>query len=101
MNIRKFFRVLSATPAVIRRRRARGGFTHSQFQNAFVLIESMLFAFAMLGAAIWYGKGHPEDMMRWFGAAVFSVGLLALWFYLLARAYQALCRAAQRIETDR
>lgn len=88
-------------PAVIRRRRARGGFTHSQFQNAFVLIESMLFALAMLGAAIWYGKRHPEDMMRWFGATVFSVGLLALWIYLLGRAYQALRRAVQRMEIYR
>lgn len=101
MNIREFFRVLSATPAVIRRRRARGGFTHSQFQNAIVLIESLLFAHAMLGAAIWYGKEHPEDMMRWFGATVFSVGLSVLWMYLLARAYRALRRAVQKMEIQR
>jgi hypothetical protein len=55
----------------------------------------------MLGAAIWYGKEHPEDMMRWFGATVFSVGLIVLWMCLLARAYQALRSAVQKVEIQR
>ncbi|AEG68821.1 hypothetical protein PP715_21345 [Ralstonia solanacearum] len=98
MSIRDFFKVLTAIPAVIGRRRARGGFTHEAWQNGFALVELLLFPHGVFGAAIWYAKGHQEDPMRWFGAVVVSCALVWIWAYLLQHAYRALERAAQRLE---
>ncbi|WP_247308934.1 hypothetical protein [Ralstonia pseudosolanacearum] len=98
MDIRKFFRVLAAIPAIMRRRRGRGGFTHEAWQNGFALVEMLLFPHGVFGAAIWYATRHKEDPMRWFGAVVVGSALAWMWAYLLLHAYLALERAAQRME---
>lgn len=98
MDIREFLRVLTTIPAVIRRRRARGGFTHEAWLNGWALGEMLLFPHAALGAAIWYAESHQEDPMRWFGAVVVGCALVWMWSCLLQQAYQALERAAQQME---
>ncbi|WP_412548938.1 hypothetical protein Q2T91_16110 [Ralstonia pseudosolanacearum] len=98
MNIREFLRVLAAIPAVIRRRRARGGFTHEAWLNGWALVEVLLFPHGVFFAAIWYANGHQKDPMRWFGAVVVGCALAWLWSYLVQRAYLALERAVQQME---
>lgn len=98
MGIREIFRVVAAVPAIVRRRRGRGGFTHEAWQNGFALVEFLLFPHSLFGAAIWYAMGHREDPMRWLGAVVVGCALVWMWAYLLQHAYQALARAAQQME---
>ncbi|MGA3842225.1 hypothetical protein ACI2UC_03435 [Ralstonia nicotianae] len=98
MNIREFLRVLAAIPAVVRRRRARGGFTHEAWKNGFALVEVLLFLHGMFFAAIWYAETNAEDLMRWFGAVVIGAFVLWVWSYLLALAYTGLRQAVEQME---
>lgn len=99
MDIRKFFRVLSATPTVILRRRARGGLTHEQFKDACLIVEACVLVHCFLRASLWWARGHEGQAgswSNWLGVAMAVAWVAFFWWLLLKQAYETLENAVAR-----
>ena len=99
MDIREFFRVLSATPTVIRHRRARGGLTHEQFKDACLVIQMGAFLHCFVPASLWWARSHEGDAgswTNWLGVAMGVAWVIFFWCFLLKQAYTTLENAVAR-----
>lgn len=92
MDFREFSRVVSATPAVIRRRRARGGFTHQQFRDACLVAQVCVLVHCFLFASLWWARIHHGrgSWSNWLGVAVAVAWVIFFWVFLLKQVYKAL-----------
>ncbi|WP_321922972.1 hypothetical protein [Paraburkholderia guartelaensis] len=93
MDIREFSRVLSATPTVIRRRRARGGLTHKQFKDASLTIQICVLVHCFLCASLWWARIHSGlagSWSNWLGVGMAIAWVIFFWGFLLKQAYNAL-----------
>ncbi|MEX3843183.1 hypothetical protein [Paraburkholderia sp. BR10882] len=95
-TINHVFRVLSASPRVLRRRRARGGLTHQQFKDVCLIFQICLLVHCFAATSIWWARSHEGDPTRWLAVAVAVAWVLFFWCVLLKQAYQTVENAVAR-----
>jgi len=96
MTISRFLHVLTASPRVLARRRARGGLTRQQFKDACLVVQICLLVHCFVAASIWWARGHEGDPTRWLGVAVAVAWVVFFWCFLLKQAYQTVENAVAR-----
>ncbi|MDR5643305.1 hypothetical protein [Burkholderia cenocepacia] len=95
----KLMQLIASLSRVMRRRRARGGLTHSQFKDACLIVQICVLLHCFLLASLWWARSHDGEAgswMNWIGVAMAIAWDVFFWGFLLKQAYITIENAVKR-----